>query len=208
MRWLSLGTVCCAAMMTFTTPGTAGAQDVDTFPVPVVEVSAGYMLMHDTVAEDRYPGGWYFSTAGNVTRWFGIVGEASGGYRSEDSTFQQDAVRMSTKRQVYAFLGGGRFFHKAGRVVPFAQMLAGVATHQYQNTTTIASGGPGRPGDYSYKGSLTGPALQPGGGITVYLTELVGVRAALDYRVTFDKDNEALNEVRVVTGFTFRWGRR
>lgn len=205
MRLLSL--VCFAASMTFTGPATSAAQDIESMPVPAVEVSAGYMLMHDTVAEDKYPGGWYFSTVGNLSHWFGVVGEASGGYRSEDSRFLEDTVRMATKRQVYAFLGGGRFFHKAGRVVPFAQMLAGVATHRIQQTTTIASGGPG-PGTYGYKGSVTGAALQPGGGITVYLTELVGVRAALDYRVTFDRDNDALHEVRFVSGFTFRWGSR
>jgi hypothetical protein len=207
MRWLSLGTICFAAGTILTAPAAAAAQDVDTMPVPAVEVTAGYMLMHDTVAHDRYPGGWYLSTTGNVSRWFGVVGEASGSYGSEDSSFLGGAVKMSTKRQVYALLGGGRFFHKAGRFVPFAQVLAGVASHQVQQTTTMVAEGPG---GGAFNGSLTGFALQPGAGLSVYLTEHVGIRTAVDYRGTFDKDadTDPFTEVRFVTGFTFRWGSR
>jgi hypothetical protein len=53
---------------------------------------------------------------------------------------------------------------------------------------------------------------QPGGGVTVYLTEWMGARLAADYRSMIDFNSEEKNDyhnaVRVVGGFTLRWGGR
>lgn len=186
-------------------PAPSAAQDIDTMPVPLVEVSMGYAFQR-TSTEDRFPGGWYFSGAGNLSQWFAVVGEASGSYRSEEST--GGTLALSDKSQIYTFMGGPRFFHKTGRVVPFGQMLFGVASHRLQQTETRSGEGFGA-GTHTWSDSSTAFAMQPGGGITVYLTERVGVRAAGDYRVTIDSNNDAvLHEVRFLTGFTFQWGSR
>ena len=184
------------------------AQDNKTMPVPVVEVSAGYAWLRNTTSSATYPGGWYFSTVGNVTQWFGVVAEAAGSYRSENSTYMAGTRTLSEKAQVYTFLGGGRFFHKAGRFMPFGQMLAGVAMHRLQQTETIMAGSPVT-GVSHWTPSSTKLALQPGGGVTVYLTERVGIRTAVDYCVTIDEnDDDTRQEVRFLSGFTLRWGSR
>ena len=55
-------------------------------------------------------------------------------------------------------------------------------------------------------------AFQPGGGVTIFLTDRVGVRLAADYRCIVDfvdgGDNTYSNEFRFVSGFTFNWGVR
>jgi hypothetical protein len=54
-------------------------------------------------------------------------------------------------------------------------------------------------------------ALQPGGGLTIYLTDRVGVRLAVDYRTIIDfaeEDNDYTNELRTIAGFTLQWGGR
>jgi opacity protein-like surface antigen len=181
------------------------AQEAGEMPVPAVEVSGGYLLMHNTDTKDGYPGGWYFSTVGNVTRWFGVVVEATGSYRSERTTYLSGDVDVLAKDRVQTYMAGGRFFHKSGRFVPFGQMLAGVETRRFRDTITFAEGRTIQSGGRAANKF----ALQPGAGVTVYLTERIGLRAAVDYCASFDiGDDGVLSEVRYLTGFTFRWGRR
>jgi opacity protein-like surface antigen len=61
-------------------------------------------------------------------------------------------------------------------------------------------------------GTDTKFAFQPGGGVTVLLTENVSVRGAVDYRRIvftdadeFDEDN---SQVRAIAGIVFGWGAR
>ncbi len=195
----------------FLTPPVALAQEPGGLQVPLVEVSGGYMFMRDL--SDRpgadgtnFPAGWYFSGAVNPYRWFGVVGEASGSHKNHfDVNF--DGLRFSNDAQVYTFMGGPRFFRKVGRVVPFAQVLAGVAHMRLKTRFSD----PFIPGVDSIEDSVTDFALQPGGGVTVLLTEHVGARVAADYRtiIDFDEDgNDYTNEVRVIAGFTLHWGGR
>jgi opacity protein-like surface antigen len=108
---------------------------------------------------------------------------------------------------VYAFLGGPRFFTKMGRVVPFAQILTGVAHLRAQVRLT-----PGIPGVVdTVEDSTTDFALQPGGGLTILLTDRVGVRLAGDYRsiINFaEEENDYTNEFRMIAGFSLQWGGR
>jgi hypothetical protein len=89
-------------------------------------------------------------------------------------------------------MGGARFFRPMGRVVPFGQMLTGVA---YLRGTP--------PNGARF-------ALQPGVGVTVYLTDRVGVRLSGDYRtlVEFDDGAYYTHEARLISGFTLQWGAR
>lgn len=188
------------------TPAALRAQDIDTMPVPLVEVSAGYVWMQETRSEREFPLGWSFSGGVNLTQWFGIVGEVGGSYWSEDGSYLGGTVALSQKAQVYTFLGGPRFFHKTGRVVPFAQVLAGVGNRRLQQTE-LRSEGP-HAGMSTWSPATTSFAIQPGGGVTIYLTEGIGVRAAGDYRSVIQATDDVFNEFRFVTGFTFQWGHR
>jgi hypothetical protein len=197
------------SVMLAASPSPSTAQEVDALPVPLVEVSAGYTLLRGL--DEKHAAGWYFSGGGNLTDWFGLVGEASGSYRSEDIsiTVGPGSVQISDKRQVYAFMAGPRFFHKAGRIVPFGQVLAGVAHRRIQQTETRAGTGL-PPGVSTWNPSYSDFALQPGGGVAVYLTERVGLRVAGDYRCTvvLDDGAAAINELRFLAGFTLHWGTR
>lgn len=197
---------CCAALAA---AAPAAAQDNGTLSVPIVEISGGYTFLRDTSIEHDYPRGWYGSVAWNMNQWLGLVAEANGSYMSEDTTFDTMAMTVSDRDRLYSFMGGTRFFHKTGRVAPFAQVLVGVAHRRFQQTqTSMGQGGP--IGSHTWSAPSTSAfALQPGAGVTVYLTEHVGVRASGDYRWMTDEDDESgRNAFRFLTGFTFHWGNR
>jgi opacity protein-like surface antigen len=203
-------------------PATAAyAQEPGTIPVPLAEISGGYVFMHDFTEEEflgldgvDFPGGWYFSGAVNPTRWFGVVGEVSGSYKNHFGVtagpyqVNGDLVgpfRISNDAWVHTFMGGPRFFGKVGRVVPFGQFLVGAARMRLKTQF------PAELGIDTVEDSTTQFAMQPGGGVTVYLTERVGVRLAADYRTIIDfsdDGNEYTHEVRMIGGFTLHWGGR
>jgi opacity protein-like surface antigen len=189
-------------------PSAALGQEIHAIPVPVAEVSAGYTFMREYRSHGSpdghldFPAGWYVSGAFNVTRWFGVVLESTRSYKN-NLTFTLPGTTYSTDLQVQTYMAGGRFFRSFGRVVPFGQLLAGVA-HVRRETEMS--------GLYSSRGSALSNqfALQPGAGVTVYLTDRVGVRVSGDFRSLMDVEDETefTNEFRVVSGFTFQWGAR
>jgi hypothetical protein len=190
-------------------PPPAYAQDVETIPVPLVEISSGYMFMRD-FSDDlpgndgiNFPAGWYVSGAVNPNRWLGLVGEVTGSYKNNLQAATFEGLRFSNKLRLYTVMGGPRFFHKVGRVVPFAQVLTGIAHGRMETTLPMEMGAT------KISDTFTDFALQPGGGATVYLTRHVGVRMAADYRVIVDfveSGENYLNEFRVTAGFTLQWG--
>lgn len=199
-----------AFLMVFALVAPATAQEGSIIPVPVAEVSAGYTFMRDLNDfhdwdGTNFPAGWYTSGAFNVTRWMGLVGEAAGSYKNNMFSSNFEGAKASVDGRVYTFMGGPRFFYKRGRISPHLQMLVG-ATHfratgkmTYANLTTTATE------------TDTNFTLQPGGGLTVYLTPSIGARVAADFRtaMNFDGPGTAYNhEVRVSSGLTFNWGRR
>jgi opacity protein-like surface antigen len=213
MAVLSRATVVAAVvMLSLVTAPAASAQEPGTIPVPLGEISAGYVFMHDftnlgPVKGVDFPAGWYFSGAINPTTWFGVVGEVTGSYKS-NLNIEYFGIRSVSDAQVYTLMGGPRFFKKVGRVVPFAQVLTGVA-HMRASGRFSGFDIPG--GDFDFKERATEFALQPGGGVTVYLTNHVGLRLAGDYRSVIDfheEENDYTNEFRVAAGFTMHWGGR
>jgi opacity protein-like surface antigen len=110
---------------------------------------------------------------------------------------------------LYTALGGVRVFRKFGRVVPFGQVLAGVVHVRTKETPSALGAEFGLEAEKSTDNNL---GIQPGGGVTVYLTENMGVRLAADYRSMIDfnseEKNDYYNAVRVVSGFTLQWGGR
>lgn len=176
------------------------------------EISGGYMFLRETTSivptapKTDFPAGWYFSGAINPTAWLGLVAEVSGSYRSKMDLTSGDNYSYSRDARIYTLLAGPRFFHKAGRVAPFAQVLVGVADIRRHTTW------PPQFGSLTTTSNTTAFAIQPGGGVTVYLTQHAGVRLAGDYRNIVDfvgnDDNNYIDQFRVLTGFTWEWGGR
>lgn len=176
------------------------------------EISGGYMFMRDTstmlppAPETNFPAGWYLSGAVNPTAWRGLVAEISGSYRNKMNFTSGDNYSYSRDARIYTVLAGPRFFHKAGRVAPFAQVLAGIADIRRHTTW------PQQFGSLTTTSNTTAFTIQPGGGVTVHLTPHAGVRVAGDYRNIIDfvghDDDNYIDQFRVVTGFTWEWGRR
>ncbi len=112
-----------------------------------------------------------------------------------------DAVGVFALDHVQNFM---RFavFIKRGRIVPFAEVLAGAAHLRWSTD----------PATPDITDTDTKFALQPGGGVTVLLTENVSVRAAVDYRrIVFTEDDEFEednSQVRAIAGVVFGWGAR
>jgi opacity protein-like surface antigen len=177
----------------------ASAQEVAAPPLPRVEASAGYAYLRDTTIEEDFPAGWYFSAAANLSTWFGLAGEVTGAHKESI-----DFAPATAKANLYTFMGGPRFFFKRGRIVPFAQALVGAAHLQWNATAPIGALDP--------TDSDTKFAFQPGGGVTVILSEHVSVRGAVDYRrivfTTDDFDEEDDSQIRVIAGVVFGWGAR
>ena len=185
-----------AAMLTIA-PSPVRAQEVGALPMPTFEISAGYTFLRENIAPDDhnidFPVGWYASTAFNFNQGFGLVGEATGSYNSDSYVTIAD-LKFTTDRRLYTFMAGPRFSHKAGRLIPYAQVLAGGA---YGRESTVSD---------------TRFAFQPGGGLTMLLTEHLGVRVAGDYRCIIDfvggEENDYTNQLRFLAGFSLHWGAR
>jgi hypothetical protein len=199
--------VAASAVCLLCAPPPVSAQEAGTLPLPIAELSAGYAFMRNTHIDENFPAGWYLSGGVNLSQWFAIVGEAGGGYATVRETPPfGEPHELSSKLEDYAFMGGPRFFRKTGRVVPFGQFLVGVRYARQRETATYGAEPPHRGGMLT----ATDLAIQPGGGVTVLLTERVGLRVAADFRTVIDTEDETeyTNEFRFITGFTFHWGRR
>lgn len=198
----------------------AYAQENSGYPVPAAEVTAGYTFMRDFSDQPGgdhvdFPAGWYLAGAFNVNHWFGVVAEATRSYKNNlefSASYPgyghgAPPIHWSSSHdfRVQTYMAGGRFFRQYGRFVPFAQVLAGAAHMKVRSAVTS-------PSPYRSSWSDTQFALQPGGGMTVYLTRHVGVRFSADYRTIIDfvdgEENDYTNEFRLLSGFTLQWGAR
>lgn len=185
-------------------PATASAQESGVPPVPAVELSGGYTFLRDGLKEGtNFPMGWSASTTANVNRWFGLVGEVTGSYKSSLNLGSEE-LNVSTDVSEYTFMGGPRFAAKAGRLMPFAQFLAGGAHLRASVNMPMGMAG-------HFGVSDTQFAFQPGGGVNVLLTDNLGLHLAGDYRCIIhflEDENTYTNQLRFVTGFSFNWGAR
>jgi opacity protein-like surface antigen len=195
MSTRTLVTLAMSALLSAASPE-AFAQEGTATPQPLVEISGGYSFMRDFTIEENFPAGWYFSTAVNPLNWFGLVGEVTGARKTmEENSF------LALKTQAYTFLGGPRFFRRFGHVTPYGQFLVGGA-HGRVEATHFSGLGP-------VVESSTEFAFQPGGGVSVYLNDHVGVRLSMDYRrIVFDNDEEDNSEFRMLTGIVIGFGGR
>lgn len=188
MKWLG-ASLLCLMVVGFATP--VAAQDT-----PKAEISGGYNWFAAKAASDeeweKFPKGWYFDVAGNVTPMVSIVGQVTGNYK----TFEE--VDGDFDLSVHTFMFGVRA-GSAGRVRGFGQALVGAARLK------------GSQGSFSE--SQNNLAFQVGAGVTAMGSGNVGFRAGVDYLRIQEKEDafvldESANGFRFSVGVTFGIGSR
>jgi opacity protein-like surface antigen len=160
----------------------ASAQEL----TPAGDISGGYAFLRDNDLEENLHG-WMVSVAGNLSRVFGIVGEVGGNSKT------YEYLGTDVDLAVYSFMGGARFSARTPRVTPFGQFLLGGARASVSVLGETES--------------TTEFAIQPGGGVDVWLTPRFAIRAGADYRYIFAEE-EGSDEFRFYAGVTFAFGER
>jgi outer membrane protein with beta-barrel domain len=169
--------------------------------VPRVDVSGGWQMLQ---FEDDSMHGWNGDVAVNLNRVVGLVGGIDG----LSDTFEDSGpagnliVTLRAETRVRTFLGGARLnLRTIPRVVPFVEVLGGAA-HVSDTATITVTGLVIDP--ETTEASDTHSALQIGGGVTLGLSELLGVRVAVARR-RFFMDGESSGATRVAVGAALRF---
>ncbi len=161
---------------------------------PRVELFGGYSYFRAN-PEGINLNGWNASIAGNISSWFGVVGDFSGHYASPFHIFGP-GVHINS----YTFMGGPKLSYRQGRATLFAHFLIGDA----------------RAGTREFDLSTSDNALAAavGGGLDVNLANWLAVRVIqADYVMTrfhtFDfGPDERQNNARLSFGLVLRLGTR
>jgi opacity protein-like surface antigen len=164
---------------------------------PKIEVFGGYSYVRGEQGVNLH--GWNASVAGNITHYFGLVGDVSGHY-ANDSFLDGNT---------YTFLGGPQFSFRTTRMTPFAHALFGV---------TRVSTGLGLFG-YNFGASQSEFAMAFGGGLDINLSDRFAIRAIqADYfpvrtggnllnsfRLPFSFGSDFVNNFRVGAGIVIKF---
>jgi len=151
---------------------------------PRSETSLGWSFLHAAgeFLDLNSALGWNVSVAGNVSPCVGIVGDATGNYKSGSTAAEPDVA-------VHTFLGGPRFSARTSPVaVPFAEFLVGFTR------TSFGLNGVGT--------ASTEFTIQPGGGIDIG-NERAAARLSVAWRRVF-YEGEPTNMFRFVAGVVIR----
>ena len=169
-------------------PGAGLAQEVTAF-----EIAGGYTFLGSSAIVDGYGAGWVVGGGWNVTNWLALNLELGG------TTHEQALGLLEIDAGFLTLLAGPRVSWSAGRLRPFAQLLAGSAHVDLK----LASDFPfPSTGDFDD----SHPALQGGGGVDVPIDRSFLIRIAFDYRRVFA--TEPFSQRRVLTALVYRIGRR
>lgn len=186
MKWFGALALC---LMVVGIAAPVAAQDT-----PGAEISIGYNWLaakesSDDEFEDadgeweKFPKGWYFDVAGNVSDTLSLVGQVTGNYK----TFEDDS-----KINIHTFMGGIRG-SSPGRVRGFGQVLVGGVAVKAEDEFL------------GFEESETNFGLQLGAGVNVLGSGGVGLRLGVDYLRLFAKD-DSLVFLNDVNGFRFNVG--
>jgi opacity protein-like surface antigen len=163
---------------------------------PKAEAFGGYSYFRASDPTTINLNGWNASITGNLTSWFGVVGDFSGHYGSP-SIFGF-GVPLTDANQ-YSYLFGPRLSYRGSdRFTPFGHFLVGVSR---------ASAGTSR-GFRGFDASLSDTALAAalGGGVDIKMTDSIAIRAVqADYLMTRFLDDRQDN-LRLSFGVVFRFG--
>ena len=156
-----------------------GAQET-----PRAEIFGGYQFAHSNIEGTGLNfNGWDASVTGNVNKWFGVTGDFSGSYKSENGA----------SLDIYTY-GGGPVISMSheGTVNPFVHVLFGGA-HITASATGIGSAG------------SNGYTIMAGGGADIKLSPRFAWRGQADWvYYHFEGVGESKN-VRVATGLVVRF---
>jgi opacity protein-like surface antigen len=145
---------------------------------PAAEFSVDYSYLRAGFHDGLNLHGGSVSVAGNVNRWFGVVGDY-GLYHTQPSGF--GGVNFHT------FMAGPRFsYRESSRVTPFAQVLLG----GFHGLDT------------------NGFSMSTGGGVDLNLSEHIAVRPVQVEYLLFRAQGDSLHCARVSAGIVFRFGSR
>jgi hypothetical protein len=148
---------------------------------PKAEIFGGYQYT-------RFDGGlnangWNTSVAGNLNNWFGIAGDFSGAYKTQNG--------VSFNNYTYTFGPVVSYRHNE-TFTPFAHFLAGGS-----RASASLNG---------VSGSTSGFAMMFGGGLDVKATRHVGVRAIqFDWLSLHSNGTSDNNNMRISTGLLLRY---
>ena len=169
---------------------------------PKAEIFGGYSFAHQGSLDINK--GWNGSVTGNFNRWFGIEGDISGHYYSQDILDPVSGVNLQNDINFLAYRFGPRFSFRSedSPVTPFAHFLAGGAR------TSMTSGGSVNGTSFSVKASANGFASAIGGGIDVGKGRIAVRAIQADYSLlTIDNAFSGFatsNGVRLSFGVVFR----
>ena len=184
-----------AAMLCCTIPAFA--------QTPKVEIFGGYSFNRQ--GSQNLNKGWIGSVTGNFNKWFGIEGDVSGQYWSEDvSVVTGGTVATGTGTlDILTFRAGPKFSLRSedSPVTPFAHVLIGGARMTVGGSTNAGGS------TVSVSQGANGIAGLAGGGIDIGKGP-VAVRMQVDYSVFNISDLFGLsgtsNGVRASAGIVFR----
>jgi hypothetical protein len=186
------------------------ARAADTALAGSSEVAGGYSYVYASsgvsgVSGTAIPAGWFFSAGANISDTFSVVGDISGNYKSESTSFA--GVTVTTSANVHTFLGGPRVQGGSGSISFYGQFLVGAATGS--GGTAVSAGGITQTGS----ASDTEFCLAPGAGVNFSLGERSALRAGVSERLirantttttstqpTFEK------EFQLQIGLVYRFG--
>jgi hypothetical protein len=187
------------AILVCATASAASAQNS-----PKAEIFLGYSYADAEVS--NISEGWNGAVAGNLTNWFGVVGDVSGHYYSQNTvgTEGETVTNVETKIRVYTFALGPQFTVRIGRVAPFVHLLAGIA-----RTSLSVSEHAGND-NFSVSDRSNGFVGIGGGGLDIEATRSLAIRAIqVDYNYsqyeTFGVKGLHSNAVRIGAGLVIRF---
>lgn len=164
---------------------------------PKIEVFGGYSYVRAEQGVNL--NGWNASVAGNITRYFGVVGDVSGHY----------ANGSFLDGNSYTFLGGPQFSFRTSRLTPFAHALFGVSR---------VSTGLGLFG-FNLGASQSDLAMAFGGGLDLNLSDRFAIRAIQadyfpvrsggtflnNFRLPFSIGSDFVNNFRFSAGIVIKF---
>ena len=183
--------------------GLQAAQVSAQSPGSPASFAAGYSAMRDFAVEETFPGGWFANFGYELQPWLSAVGEVGGTHKRYDFgefTRQGPASPIDTAKGVthlFTYLAGARYARPMGGVVPFAQVLGGIA-HGTGDVRVFGE---------TIAETQIDPVLQIGGGLDTYFSSRFGLRVGADFRriyAAFGGNNEARVAIGVVIGVSER----
>ena len=170
-------------------------------PYPVVDLFVGYSYVRfntDTTVDEHFH--WHGITgalAGNVNRWFSVVGDIS--------AYRIKKLPGGITGSSYLYLFGPQFSHRGQRWTPFAHALFGAARLADIQVTTL----PSASAFFNRSFSENAFATALGGGVDLNFNKHVAWRVIqAEYLLTKFNDgfNNSQNNIRASTGLVLHFG--